>query len=272
MAYPRWPVAKSDQRATSEFTSTTNTVLDHSTCLMWQRNADQTERNWAGAAQFCDGLVLDGLNDWRLPTRAELLSIADFSAGTPPAINQTVFPATVGGTNRFWSGTPTAWDASRYWVVLHGGIAQTTYMLAGDLGRVRCVRGAGAPSGARFDTSTNFVVKDKETGLLWEAAPPDSDFAYSQASAYCDALTTAGFADWRLPSVRELLTLPDPTLSTPALPSPAFTAQSKWYWSSSPLNSFHRAVDFWTGRHDIPPPVDGGPATDYPTPRVRCVR
>lgn len=138
--------------------------------------------------------------------------------------------------------------------------------------RVRCVRGAGAPSPPRFDaTSIAGAVKDKETGLLWEAAPKDADVTQPQAKTYCDQLINGGFNDWRLPTARELQTLIDPEKFNPALPTPEFTtALNAWYWSSTLVvttsNQFWAAA-FNTGFSQ--PETSGNP---YINPRVRCVR
>ena len=150
---------------------------------------------------------------------------------------------------------------------LSGGSAAAKTLNA----RVRCVYGKGAPgAGPRFDTSVADVVKDNETGLMWEKAPPNADYDQSQAKAYCETLTTGTFTDWRLPSLRELTTLIDPTIWSPALPSPSFSIPGKWYWSDTPLygapTSF-LAVDFATGFSQ-----NETTASPYTSPRMRCVR
>ncbi|MCA9598945.1 MAG: DUF1566 domain-containing protein, partial [Myxococcales bacterium] len=273
VAYPRWATPTADTRAASEFSTTANTALDHATCLMWQRNVDANLYTVDEGKTFCQNLVLDGLADWRLPTRAELISLTDFSAKTP-AIESTVFPGTEGtaGSNasgRYWSSTDTAWDATKNWVVTHGAIGQASFFPKIDMSRVRCVRGKGAPTGPRFVTGAMGVVVDNETGLWWEEAPPDADHDPTQAKAHCDALLLGGHDDWRLPSVRELQLLVDPSISSPALPA-LFTSYNGWFWTSSPvlgLPGQSWGVQLGTGYST---PEGGGLV--YTTPRVRCVR
>ncbi len=269
--YPRWPIPAADSRATSEFSTTTETALDHATCLMWQRNTDATVSDWTTAKAYCDKLVLDGFNDWRLPTRAELTSLTDFTAYLP-AINTTVFPGTGGGvtsSGRYWSGTIDAVNADRRWVVIHGSVGQMTYIDGAGDANVRCVRGKGAPLAVRFDSSVAGVVTDNETGLTWEASPPDADYDTAQATAYCAALQLAGYTDWRLPALRELATLTDPTLKIPALPS-IFSTPGTWYWASTLVynSTEHWAVQFNTGFSAPETP----PGTVYANTRMRCVR
>ncbi|MEZ4220601.1 MAG: DUF1566 domain-containing protein [Polyangiaceae bacterium] len=271
VGYPRWALPAGDSRAASEFTQSGDTALDHATCLMWQTNVDATARDWAAADTYCQNLGVGGHTDWRLPTRAELISLTDFTTQAPATV-ATVFPGTTGTDKYFWSNTKTAENGSFYWAVSHGGVGQVSYLQNTASARVRCVRGAGAPSPPRFDaTSIAGAVKDKETGLLWEAAPKDADVTQPQAKTYCDQLINGGFNDWRLPTARELQTLIDPEKFNPALPTPEFTtALNAWYWSSTLVvttsNQFWAAA-FNTGFSQ--PETSGNP---YINPRVRCVR
>ncbi len=57
------------------------TVTDHNTDLIWQRqNSDAMV--YASADGYCDGLVLGGESDWRVPTIKELYSLIDFNGYT----------------------------------------------------------------------------------------------------------------------------------------------------------------------------------------------
>lgn len=52
------------------------TVSDSSTGLMWQKDDDNTKRNWQDSVYYCDGLVLSGYSDWRLPDINDLMSLS----------------------------------------------------------------------------------------------------------------------------------------------------------------------------------------------------
>jgi uncharacterized protein YceK len=138
-AWPLPPVSLPDVN----YDMKTDTVLDHTTLLVWQRNVDPTKRVWADAKAYCDGLVLAGESDWRLPTRIELWSIIDFGAHGP-SINQMAFPGTP--VDYFWSLSLDAQNSAmnptyKAWVVSFddgtaGPAVSAMYSLP-----VRCVRG-----------------------------------------------------------------------------------------------------------------------------------
>ena len=54
------------------------TVTDLNSRLIWQRTDDGVQRTWANAVTYCEALALGGFSDWRLPSRHELVSIADY--------------------------------------------------------------------------------------------------------------------------------------------------------------------------------------------------
>ena len=57
--------------------------------------------------------------------------------------------------------------------------------------------------------------------------------SWSEALDYCENLTLAGHEDWRLPNIRELLSLVDYGRLNPAI-DPVFGALPAFYWSSTP--------------------------------------
>ncbi|HMO50476.1 MAG TPA: DUF1566 domain-containing protein [Kiritimatiellia bacterium] len=97
----------------------------------------------------------------------------------------------------------------------------------------------------RFTVATNDtdeVVTDHLTGLMWVKAPrslPDNDivnaWTWSNAVAYCRNLEYAGHSDWRLPNIRELLSLIDFGQTDFALPvqHPFSGLFASHYWSST---------------------------------------
>jgi hypothetical protein len=111
-------------------------VTDKVTKLMWQRNAAPGEYTWEAAKTYCAELEHAGFDDWRLPTRIELVSLVDFTT-TSPAIDTDAFPDTP--SDVFWSSSPWAGSPSYAWDVhfhngyTNGGGVSGTY-------RVRCVR------------------------------------------------------------------------------------------------------------------------------------
>ena len=51
------------------------------------------------------------------------------------------------------------------------------------------------------------VVVDNQTGLMWEKAHHDERINYAAAQSYCDALDLGGYDDWRIPTIKELLSI-----------------------------------------------------------------
>jgi len=78
------------------------TISDQGTHLMWQKQDDGTTRTWTAAITYCEGQILAGHTDWRLPTIKELKSIADMTK-YDPSINTTYFPGTQ--SSYYWSST-----------------------------------------------------------------------------------------------------------------------------------------------------------------------
>jgi len=124
---------------------------------------------------------------------------------------------------------------------------------------------ADAPDG-RYVVETG-TVNDTRTRLTWERAPDLTPRVWSQAAPYCSALDLNG-KGWRLPSVKELMTLVDESRWGPAIDPVAFPGTpSDYFWTSSSLATFPMFV--WT--------VFFGKGTasffDIGNPRlVRCVR
>lgn len=102
---------------------TPGVTYDTLTKLAWQRElptsyspicASGAGCTWDEAKRYCNELTLAGVTGWRLPTRAELLTIADRTE-SDPAIDRRAFPATPSAF--FWSSSPrvgskTAWSVS----------------------------------------------------------------------------------------------------------------------------------------------------------------
>ena len=113
------------------------------------------------------------------------------------------------------------------------------------------------------------TVRDNSTLLTWQQASDATKRSWSDAAAYCTQLQLAG-TGWRVPTLKELLTLVDPARTTaPVIDSKVFPgAPADTFWSA---NSFASDVNYaWTVdfRH-------GNSAKDHAKSAgayVRCVR
>lgn len=112
-------------------------VIDTKRKLMWQDDieAQRVRKDWQGAIEYCKNLNFAGFDDWRLPSRMELLSITDKTKVNPAM--QDGFKNVVSGF--YWSSSPFVVDLSFVWGVsfIHGFGYNGS---KGDSYYVRCVR------------------------------------------------------------------------------------------------------------------------------------
>lgn len=234
-AWATWPMPNSTAglpHLQSFDVSRDEVTVDRITGLMWQRNVLPNPLSFSGAKQACEQLTLAGYDDWRLPSRIELVSILDLSR-VQAAIDPIAFPQTP--SDWFWSASAAAGDAQSAWYVyFYFGYPKTD--LVSNQFSARCVRTAEPhpPPSVHYEVQPD-TVRDLGTGLVWQRSTPDRIFDLAGARAYCGALTLAGQDGWRLPSMTELLTLIDegaavaPMIDTTAFPNTPGEA----FWTTS---------------------------------------
>ncbi|MBN1419929.1 MAG: DUF1566 domain-containing protein [Planctomycetes bacterium] len=124
------------------------TITDNMTGLMWAKASSPDILTWQEALNYCEGLVLGGHDDWRLPNVNELHSIVRYDrsigvADDPQTTIDPVFeytsPTTESNQSRFfWSSTAYVSDPRRHWVISFG----SGFVEYSQLGtRARAVRG-----------------------------------------------------------------------------------------------------------------------------------
>lgn len=86
--------------------------------------------------------------------------------------------------------------------------------------------------------ASNGVVTDQRSGLVWQQQADSKTRSWFGAIDYCEGLSLANKADWRLPNVKELQSISD-NRRTPAIDQ-VFTgdADAFGYWSSTPHESY----------------------------------
>ncbi|WP_434041131.1 MULTISPECIES: DUF1566 domain-containing protein [Sorangium] len=252
---------------------TSETVFDRVTELRWQRGlaphpdtGKLEPMTWDVAKRACDVLDLEGFDDWRLPSRIELVSIVNHKKVSPaipdklsPTETEELFHGTV-NTDYLWSSTPLARppDPERpdppppptsVWCV-HVLDGSSAGCAVEESKPARCIRGGKATSGERCVNeldSSGKTVTDKQTGLTWQRDGDGNAYTRAAAAKHCDDLELAGLT-WRLPTVQELLTIVDHARPAPALDPDSFPAPEpchmclpeavlcecpNWYWSST---------------------------------------
>jgi hypothetical protein len=214
-------------------TSNPAVVVDRVTGLTWERvvGPDSYGQRWA--IDYCVGLRLAGHSDWRLPSMIELASISDTSQ-FDPAADPVAFANTP--SEPFWSSQTDVTNTGLGWYLIFKSGGTFIGNDVARLARARCVRGPS--SCAELDASAYSVagdlVHDRHTGLTWQRQVDHDDYAWQDANAHCASLGSNG-GGWRLPSLRELLTLVDVTHYEPAIDASAFPdTPSEFFWSSSP--------------------------------------
>ena len=112
-------------------------VIDNVYGLMWQDGVNIFQGGWDEARHYCENLNFAGYNDWRLPTRLELLSITDDSRITP--INRAF--ENISKESSYWSLTKYVGDQSNVWAVdFWDGHGYAGSNIVSDKACVRCVR------------------------------------------------------------------------------------------------------------------------------------
>ena len=230
-------------------------------------------RLWDGTVDFCYNLDFAGHSDWRLPNVKELESLLQNGTGLPFVwlnSEETPFSGIVGGF--YWSATVCADNTGSSWrfnmdsgVIekmgkmssfcytwpVRGGqdhadetipapvpkTGQTATLREGDDGHFKV--GEVWPS-PRFTDQLDGTVLDHLTGLEWAKTPHgltgnDDSILWENAVDFCRSLDLADRSGWRLPTRRELISLLDYGLHSPALPGdhPFSGVQLNSYWSGT---------------------------------------
>jgi hypothetical protein len=289
--FAEWPMPDNSEHSKTKpsYTVEADVVTDNVTKLRWQRlmpvnypgcsaqyefvgrkHAVGSGCTWADAKAYCESPELAkqlGGGTWRLPTRIELESLIDTSRlnTVDPLFDD--FPI-----DYVWSSSPVlnpildglkmSWNVD---FTMGGSGTGGRY----KAGRARCVSSPSDDGGkeqkfARRSTTT----RDLTTQLEWQSGPDSETRSWHEAVKYCERLELAE-GGWHLPSLKELLTIIDPTRHRPAINLAAFhTPPDARFWTSTeyllePNTAY--VIDFASGMT--------GPAGSYDEKHfVRCVR
>ena len=252
--FAEWPMpdAAADSAVKPNYTVKERVILDKVTNLRWQRElpdvfpgckaryplkrvlqGEGTGCTWLEAREYCSQPEIAealGPGEWRLPTKIELESLLDVTRidAIDPAFD--TYPI-----DFFWSATPVhnPQGLNLAWAVdFSDGYPYTSGRFKG--GRVRCVSSTGETAGGAPDHSFDADgTRDNRTGLVWQRFQDSATRTYSESVEYCQTLDLQGDG-WRLPTLKELLTIVDPTRRSPALVASSFPfTQPARFWSSS---------------------------------------
>lgn len=80
------------------------------------------------------------------------------------------------------------------------------------------------------------ILKDPKYHLMWEDTPhaKETKLNYAQAKTYCRELDLGGFHNWRVPTLKELLTIVDYRRYKPAIIEPfKYVEEESSYWTTT---------------------------------------
>lgn len=217
-------------------------VKDRATGLTWKTRAGDFPMTWDESAAFVGDLNAQEHGDhmpWRLPTRRELFSLISHQYVNPalPAGHpfQNVF------SGYYWTITPSARLPEQAWYVhlgggkVYRGMKHGAYLVWAVSGPIY----GSTPTENRFSKSGDTVL-DNATGQQWyigqqliaDTVPWQGAI---EAINYLNTQRVAGHMNWRLPNIRELESISDDTLHSPAIASdiPLDGNQGEGYWSST---------------------------------------
>jgi len=125
-------------RLAGPLVAATDTVVDSTTGLEWQRQDDATKRTWQESLAYCAALSLDGESNWHLPNVEELFGLVEFDVGSvyATAIDR-AFPTAK--ADLYWTGSQNEGVPTLSWSVnfnagVVDGVTVSGYAYA------RCVR------------------------------------------------------------------------------------------------------------------------------------
>lgn len=201
-----------------------------------------------------------GRNDWRLPSRQELLSLVDASRVSPAVIDADYFPHTQRGD--YWSSGVKPLSGG-YATRVAFAIGSTIDQPKDGAFYVRLVSGESkveSGAGCTHDRNPNIkitkpdhiyidhgdgTVTDQQTGLMWSKCPLGLsgmdcssgvalEKTWQAALAEANASNLSGYSDWRLPNFKEADTLTEKACNNPQININLFpnTLYGR-YWTAS---------------------------------------
>ncbi|MBZ2189930.1 DUF1566 domain-containing protein [Alcanivorax sp. JB21] len=246
--------------------------LDGGTCA---GSACDTQAYVAAINALNEGNGLCGVRDWRLPDRVALQSVVHYGRSSGPALDTEYFPNMM--VNQYWSAATLASRSDLARAILNWTGAYNSHSKDGAAHGVRLVAGGeplvgGATTCAGTENShmlastptADFVdhgdgtVTHTPTGLMWKRCVEGQtwnssnntcgggggSFNWQQALQRAQTVNAsdsgAGFAghnDWRLPNVKELLSITEQRCAGGVVNAVVFPGLTGSVWTSTPYSA-----------------------------------
>ena len=230
-------------------------VRDNVTGLVWETKTNDTSPHsvdekvtWANRdnlAGTTNTEALCGIDDWRVPSIMELATIVNNNK-QDPTFDITRFPN--GKSQAYWSSNPDVNDGTKAWTInFYSGINNLKTKVSTF--QVRLVSGTYLANGtpdSRYSINGDGTATDLITGLMWRQCPEGlsgTDCSTGAAGTKVwggtmkDAKTStfAGYDDWRLPNIKELMTIVDFDSAGTTTNQATFPGVTMTVWTSSPV-------------------------------------
>ncbi len=217
-----------------------------------------------------------GIDDWRLPTQKELLTLADLGRIRGAMIDPLYFSIIYKEYEVNGEYAYTLSDGGNYIYLASLGVMVNKDVFGGEApaGFLICVSGDkyGEINPENYTDNGDGTVFDSVTNLLWKKDSVVKD-TWKEALSYCANLEFAGHSDWRLPNRNELASLVDYSKAeTGAEVISSFPGMTPdMFWTSTPGNveSDNWIVDMKSGNVSQ---MNMDELEESQTFSVRCVR
>ena len=210
-------------------------IQDNMTGLIWEfKTEDQSIHDQYKTYEWNDAqqTVIDTMNDlgyggfshWRLPEILELISIINLNYYNP-----VMDPIFNGTASFYWSSVPTSNTDGIWGVNFFSGIVNYSPEII--LKSVRAVYHEINDIPDNWIVNAHTII-NKRTGLMWQRETFPSALNWKAALAHCESLTLDNYSDWRLPNIKELLSIVKFSENNPSI-FPEFDTMTAFYWSST---------------------------------------
>jgi hypothetical protein len=247
-----------------------STITDTNTGLIWQKYMGE-KISYTEAVRKAETMTLGGHDDWRIPTIKELYSLILFTGRVKgqTAINSFIdtayFDQPLGDVSagerqidaQTWSSThytgkTMKGDSAIFGVNFIDGRIKgypAYHPVDGTPNRMyfRMVRGNPEYGMNNFTDNGDGTVTDLATGLMWQRDDDGVARNWEEALSYAEELELAGYADWHLPSAKELQSIVDYSRCPDATNSPAIDPVFGTTEITDPDGKSGQYPYFWTG-------------------------
>ncbi|MFI3276043.1 DUF1566 domain-containing protein [Vibrio sp.] len=217
------------------------TVLDNNTKLTWERDSSRLWMTAVEGEQYCEDLVLDGYDDWRYPLMKELQSITDLGEFRP-AINTEAFLNMPRMSSGIWAFPVSDHPDHAWHVGFPDGHIMGQHTASTKL--TRCVRAdnGAAYHNMRYVDNQDGTVTEQITNRMWQQNIDYQRRDWWGSIEYCEKLNFAGYDDWRLPNIKELVSIVNYNKTSPSI--------DEEFFPNTPVKHF-----FWSSTSDLPGPT-----------------